>query len=66
MNQDITHCSGHDLMGTTLSPIVCQKRDTCHRYRAYLDLEKEKSYQVPMLLPSDCMNDNHSLYWEEK
>ena len=66
MNHDIKHCTGHDLMGTTQAPVICSKRETCHRYIAYQELGEKESYQNYMLKPYNCMNDNHYMYWEEK
>lgn len=66
MNHDITHCSGHDLMGTTLKPVVCEKRDTCHRYLAYLDAKATNCKLFSSLMPSYCMNEDHNMYWPEE
>lgn len=62
MSHDIIYCSGHDLMGTTQAPIICAKRDTCKRYKLFTMLEKRKSYQAAILLPSNCMNDHYCMY----
>lgn len=52
MNHDITHCSGEG----------CQKRDTCHRYKAFTELD---GYAL-FCHPCECIERNYQLYWEEK
>lgn len=56
MNHDITHCSGEG----------CSKRDTCHRYKAYLDILNVKDQTLfSMILAQKCVEDEYNLYWED-
>ena len=71
MDHDITHCSGTDILfkkrnAIEAEHIVCDKRETCYRYKAYLDLENYKSHLVSMLMAESCVNKNHYMYWEDK
>lgn len=52
MNHDITHCSGEG----------CYKRDTCHRYKAFKELD---GYAL-FCHPCECIDRNYNLYWEDK
>ena len=56
MNYDITMCSGEG----------CTKRNTCHRYIAYLNVPTGELRFCAYQDPKDCINDKHKLYWEEK
>ena len=78
MNHDISHCSGTDILIESKiirdkekpfvkGRIVCPKRDTCHRYKAYLDIPNVKDQTLfSMILAQGCVENNYNLYWEEK
>ena len=61
MNHDITHCNGDS----------CPVRETCHRYNAYLDLQKPTNFNevfrehVPYHSASECINNGLNMYLEE-
>lgn len=60
MNHDITHYKGDN----------CLKKETCHRYKAWLDFskyhEETGSRLISMTTSEGCIENNYSLYWEEK
>lgn len=57
MNHDITHCKGDN----------CPKKETCHRYKAYLDIPNVKDRTLfSMVLVQGCIENNYNLYWEDK
>ena len=74
MNHDITHCSGEDIRihtdengkPFTTGRCICDKRESCHRYIAYLDLPNSESGLYSMMFAQDCVDDNHIMYWEEE
>lgn len=78
MNHDISHCSGMDILIESefirnkekpfvKGRIVCPKRDTCYRYKAYLDIPNIKDQTLfSMILAQGCVENNYNLYWEDK
>ena len=78
MNHDISHCSGTDVLieeryiknkkePFIKARIICDKRDTCYRYKAYLDIENVKDQSLfSMIMPQCCVENNYILYWEDK
>ena len=69
MNHDITHCSGTDVLFPTTKDVIhktCPKRETCYRYKAYLDLRNYENSVVSMLFPDCCMTKDYYMYWEDK
>ena len=73
MNHDITHCSGTDITFSNdkqrfvEGKVICDRRDTCHRYIAYLDLFNiEDSVLVSMnLSPKNCIDNSYDMYLKE-
>lgn len=78
MNHDISHCSGMDILVESKmikdkekpfvkGRVVCSKRDTCYRYKAYIDIPNVKDQILfSMILAQGCVEDNYNLYWEDK
>lgn len=78
MNHDISHCSGMDILIESelirdkekpfvKGRIICPKRDTCYRYKAYLDMPNVKDKTLfTMVLAQGCIENNYDLYWEDK
>lgn len=67
MNHDITHCSGQDVRLKPLGWVetcICQLRNTCKRHQAYKEIPK--GMVVAMLMPLDCMDNDHNMYCENK
>ena len=57
MNHDVTHCQGDN----------CPKKETCYRYKAYLDIPNVKDQTLfSMILAQGCVENNYNLYWEDK
>lgn len=77
MNHDISHCSGMDILVESNDKrqrktfvkgmVVCPKRDTCYRYKAYLDIPNVKNQMLfSMILAQGCVEDKYNLYWEDR
>jgi hypothetical protein len=75
MNHDLSHCSSEDIIiehddkdkPFVKRRVVCPKRDTCHRYKAYLDIPNVKDQTLfSMILAQGCVENNYNLYWEDK
>ena len=78
MNHDISHCSGMDILIESelirdkdkpfvKGRVICPKRDTCYRYKAYLDIQNVKDQTLfSMILPQGCVENKYNLYWEDK
>lgn len=67
MNHDLTHCSGiwYD---ENDEPKVCERRQECHRYEAWLALEQDekhlpKGYIIPFLKGEECVRTGYSQMW---
>lgn len=60
MNHDITHCKGDN----------CPKKETCHRYNAWLDFPRYHaitgSTLASMTTSKSCIENNYNLYWKER
>lgn len=63
MNHDITHCNGDG----------CPAKETCHRYKAYLDLLSKLSRVnetfgvcLSHISSADCIDNNFNMYWKEE
>lgn len=60
MNFDITVCKGDN----------CPKKETCHRYKAWLDFpkyhEETGSRLISMTTSEGCIKNNYNLYWKYK
>jgi hypothetical protein len=64
MNHDISHCSGQDVRllpygGTEV--VKCSICNKCYRHVAYNDPARPPV--VSMILPLDCIDHNHNLYY---
>ena len=68
MNHDITHCSGTNNFLDENAKIICPKRNTCHRYIAYIDLENYFKNTDSSLVSMTRYDENKEckLYWKEK
>ena len=78
MNHDITHCSGTDILIESeiiknkerpfvKGRIICPMRDTCHRYKAYLDIPNVKNQTLfSMIFAQGCAEHGYDLYWEDR
>lgn len=53
MNHDITHCNRNR----------CPRKDTCHRYKAFLDVKKGHYKGLISIYMGD--HENCGLYWKE-
>lgn len=59
MNHDCTHCKGDN----------CPKKETCHRYKAWLDFPRyhaQTGSTLASMTTSKSLDNNYNLYWEEK
>lgn len=75
MNHDLSHCSSEDIIiehddkdkPFVKGRIVCPKRDTCHRYKAYLDIPNVTVIALfSMIMAQECVENNYNLYWEDE
>lgn len=78
MNHDISHCSGTDILIESKAVkekkvpfvkerIICPKRDTCYRYKAYLDIPNIKDQiLISMIFAQGCTENGYNLYLEDK
>lgn len=78
MNHDITHCSGTDILIESeitkgkekpfvKEKVICAHRDTCHRYKAYLDIPNVKDQTLFSIMSAKgCIKNGYTLYWEDK
>lgn len=54
MNHDIAHCRQID----------CPLKDTCYRYIAYLEAQKEKIEYISVFKPLEKAKDQCPFYWK--
>jgi len=59
MNHDLTHCYGGE---------QCNKKKTCHRYIAHLDVKKQEPrwWGYSYMDPIECIDGEYNMYWKEK